>query len=152
MKFKILFLLMLSTLSGCSLLMPVELPNGPGETRSSLSPAEITWHAMNIIDMGQTLNIARRPDCYTEHNFLTRALIGEHPSTQSVIISSVAFSLVYRAASQFIEEHDHINEDGNHDTPWVLAKYSLNVLGLLTKGTTVFNNYKIGLKPFGSEC
>lgn len=107
---------------------------------------------MNVIDMGQTLNMSDCPDQYREANFMTKALIGEHPSSGSVVASSMAYSLLVRWGSEWLERQDHINEEGNHDTPWVLAKWSWYTALLVTKSATIYNNHQIGLRPFSSQC
>ena len=42
---------------------------------------EYAWHAMNIVDMGQTIHVAREPGCYREADWLTKRIIGEHRSS-----------------------------------------------------------------------
>jgi len=150
--FKLIILLCLCVLSGCSLLMPIEYLDNDNKVRSSMTDAEKVWHVMNVIDTAQTINIARAPECYKESNPLTRALIGEHPSTGNVIAIGVLYSVLYRAANQYIEDHNIINSDGYFDTGWGYAKLGLDVLGLATKGFTIGHNHTIGLRPFGSGC
>jgi hypothetical protein len=142
-------LFVIFSLSGCSMLMPIEHQD---RKNIHVSKAEAVWQAMHVIDMGQTLHIAKEPTCYREANPLTVSLIGEHPSEKEVIAVGILYAALYRWGSEFLERKDTLNENGNHHTPWVIAKYAFHTVGILTKGYTIANNHSIGLKPFGSGC
>lgn len=139
-------------LTGCQLIMPVEYEDNDKQVRSSFTSDEKMWHAMNIIDTAQTIHLARSPECFRESNFLTKELIGEHPSVGNVIAIGVIYSLAYRMANQYIENHISYNSDGYYDNGWGYAKIGLSVFGLVSKGYTIGNNHVIGMKPFGSGC
>lgn len=152
--------------SGCALIMPVE-SRAPVKRYAA---AEYTWQALNVIDYGQTMHLANseRTDaqmaewerrnytversCYQESNFLTKALIGEHPSEASVALSSIAFALAHYYVSAWLESKDTLNEAGAHNSPWVLANWAWHGVGLATKAFTVASNHSIGLRVGGKGC
>lgn len=148
----IFVLLATLVLSGCQLIMPVEYDDNDGHIRSSVTSDEKLWHAMNVIDTAQTIHLARSPECYSESNFLTKKLIGEHPSTEQAIAVGILYSLVYRMTNQYIEDRITYTADGYYGNGWGVAKITLSVLGLVTKGFTISSNHVIGMKPFGSGC
>jgi len=160
-------------MSGCSslqLILPVE---GRVEKRTDdkiFYAMEAVWHAENIVDMGQTMHIAssQRTDaqlqawtdrgftadryCYEEANFMTRPLIGKHPSRSEVALSSVAWSLLYRGVSEFLARKDTSNEYGERNSPWYIARWSWHLGMLGAKTWQIGHNSDIGLKPFGTGC
>lgn len=145
-------MLVAMVLSGCQLIMPVEYEDNDGKIRSSMTSDEKMWHAMNVIDTAQTVHLARSPECFRESNPMTKAIIGEHPSTGEAIAIGVLYSVAYRMANQYIEDKITYTSDGYYANGWGWAKVSLSVFGLVTKGFTIGNNHVIGLRPFGSGC
>lgn len=166
MKSPVIALSALITCSGCELIMPIE-SHAPVQRYKA---AEYTWQALNAVDMGQTLHLAesRRTDdqiaawksqgftvqrfCYEENNFATRSMIGPHPSQNSVALSSVVFGIAHYYVSAWLERKDTLNDEGAHNSPWVIATYGWHALGLVTKAATVINNHNIGLRFGGSGC
>lgn len=152
--------------TGCELIAPIDSRMPVQRYRA----AEYTWQALNVIDMGQTLHLAnaQRTDaqmstwkqqgftvernCYREANPMTRALIGEHPSQSSVVLSSVAFALIHYGVTAWLERKDTLNANDEHNSPWVVAARAWHGVGLVTKAATVINNHSIGLRFGASGC
>jgi hypothetical protein len=62
---------------------------------------EATWQAENIIDLSQTLKLARAPQTWSEVGTL-RIFCGSHPSTRQVWVGSIAFGIGHYAVSQLL--------------------------------------------------
>jgi len=145
-------------LTGCStlsLVLPTQVPYDKDDAKeygeashSSFTLAEGAWQSLNVIDMGQSLNIANSPTCFHETNPLTSALIGKHPSDSGVIITSIAYAIGYRMISQYLENKDTLDENGEY-TGWHDVYNIFQGTMLVTKAYTVWNNNNIGLRPFG---
>lgn len=129
-------------LSGCA------SPGGRNPSRT----AEIAWQVMHVVDAGQTMHIASAPGCYRESNFMTKAIVGEHPSESEVAAVMVGYALLHAWVSRWLDEKNTMNERGEYDSPWFVANTAWHGLGLLTKGATIANNHMIGLRPMGSGC
>ena len=110
--------------------------------------AELTWQAMNVVDLGQTLHIANGVDCYHERNPLTRTLIGRHPSEGAVIGVMVGYSALHFGVSKFLE---HQTKTTGRQF-WKVMEGAWHVVSLTTKANTVKDNHDIGLTPFGRGC
>ena len=109
---------------------------------SDVSPYhEYVFHTLNAIDMFQTISAAKKPGCYQEANPLTRRLIGKNPSSDSIVISSIAYSVLYHYGSDMIDKSS-------------LPKWTKNVtfsLGIAAKLNTVVNNHRIGAYVDGAR-
>lgn len=129
----------------------------PGERINVLglpmSKVELTWQVLNVIDAGQTINIARRPDCFREVGFPTQALIGEHPSESKVYATMALYSVAFHYASKWLENKDTRNYQGDYNSPWHVARVTFNIILISSKLYTVVNNYNVGVKPWsGGGC
>jgi uncharacterized protein YceK len=149
--------LMATSLSGCSLLMPIEVPTDKyvreetgTQYRSTFTPQEEVWHGLNLIDMSQTAGISKNPYCYREADPITKNIIGEHPSETGAVAVSVAYALGYRAISEYLERKSVPDENGENTSYWYATKHVWYALTLATKLITVADNHAIGLRPFGS--
>jgi len=111
-------------------------------------PEEALWQTANAVDFSQTVNTARRPDCYHEGAFPTRLVLGEHPSTGAVLAFGAAYGLFHLAISDYLRRQVEETELDR----W-RALYWVWELGTLADtGHNVLHNHSIGLKPLGSGC
>ncbi len=114
---------------------------------------EKAFHTMNVIDTGQTINIARRPDCFREVGFPTQQLIGSHPSETEVYLTSAAFGLAYHYGRKWFDRKVESAPAGSQEQGWwVIGRASLFGAILIGKGATIANNADIGLSPWGNGC
>jgi hypothetical protein len=131
-------------LSACAV-----VPTDPGSRR-----AELAWQALNVADTVQTLQVAQHPQCWREANPLSRALIGEHPSSGEVGVLMVTYAYTHAAISTWLDAKTRaaIDNDSGARGAWYTGRIIWHVAGLLTKGTTVANNANLGLWPNGAHC
>jgi uncharacterized membrane protein len=134
--------------------------------------AQTAWQAMNVIDMGQTLHIARsaRTDeqmaawaakdftvdryCYQEVNPITRAIIGKHPSQKEAVISSALWAIGHAVATRWLDkrtEQAFATESPNRGA-WYVGRISFHAFTLGTKAWQINHNNNFGIKPFGRGC
>lgn len=59
---------------------------------------EVAWQVLHVVDWGQTLNIADRPDKYHEIN----PIIGEHPSRERVNIVMGTTTVLHVAITHYL--------------------------------------------------
>jgi hypothetical protein len=143
----------LISLSGCA---SVERYLGPGwEDRADSNPddkfvlAEGAWQTLNVLDSMQTIHIANAPECYSEGNPVTRALVGEHPSKEKVIAVGIVYGLAHYGISKWLERKE--NEQGQ-TSGWRTLRITWHIAGLINKGFSTTRNHSLGLRPLGSEC
>lgn len=128
-KLLVIPLLLLSV--GCS-----SLPKDP------LWKAELGWQVLHGVDVLQTVNgPGRNPECFYESGFITKDLIGEHPSTGQVIAWGVGSSLLHFGVTSLL---DHINAK-----PWV--KIAWQGVTLTTTSATIIQNHREGVRPWGDN-
>lgn len=133
-------LCLLALLQGCS-------------TWQEMPLHEKTFHVMNAVDYGQTVNIARRPDCFREVGFPTKQMWGSHPSETEVALSSAAFSLAYHYGRKWFDRKVESHPQGSQKRGlWGVGRATFFGAVLIGKGATIANNADIGLTPFGSGC
>lgn len=149
-------------LAGCSVL----------PTNRASGIAEGAWQAMNVIDTGQTMHIAksRRTDaqmaawaardftaeryCYEEANFLTRAVIGKHPSSGEAAAMGLAWAWGHARVTSWLD--DRTERAFDRESPsrgaWYVGRIAWHGVSLVTKAWQINRNNNIGLKPFASGC
>ncbi len=88
---------------------------------------EAAGFALRMIDMGQTLQIARNPERYHEHN----PILGKHPSKEEVIAYFAAASLAHVAVTHYLPAKCR---------PWFQG------ISIGISGVCIMNNLSIGLK------
>jgi len=100
---------------------------------------ETVWQLTHSVDVAQTVQAARDPNCYGEKNFL----IGPHPSVPTVIVSGLAISAGHWMFTDWIERNfrDHL---------WVQDLWF--VTSTFVVGHAVANNWQIGLRVGSSKC
>lgn len=115
----------------------------------SLTPSEraqATWHTLNLIDMGQTDHLARAPDCYSEGNPITKALIGEHPQRAEAAAVGIAYAAGYHFVSRWLDEKVEERPRMRYlRTAW-------HVLSIGTKAAIVARNHDHGLRVGSASC
>ena len=141
MKTRILTILLASCLAGCA-------------TWEEMPPYEKAWQAMNVIDAGQTIHIAREPSCYREVGFPTQTLIGEHPSQSEVYATMAAYALAYHWTTKWLDRKVERAFERQSDTRgiWYSLRVAFHGGMIISKGATIVNNQSIGLDPWGSGC
>jgi hypothetical protein len=102
-----------------------------GDAIKSLPKEEWVWQSLHIIDTAQTIQISRNPDKYVEKN----PILGKHPSTTSVIVWSVATSVIHGGIIYGLEKVDAPN--------WFIK--TVEYISIAEKGNAVYTNFKIGL-------
>lgn len=140
----------LSTCAGCS---TVSHYVGPGwadrmdnEPEQKFILAETAWHTLNALDTMQTVHIASSPECFSETNFMTREIIGEHPSKGEAIAVGVVYSLAFHYVGRWLKRK------AEDDSDWQSVRTGWTVFSLASKIFTVGHNHAIGLRPNGSGC
>ncbi len=102
--------------------------------------SEIAWQTLHAVDAAQTLSIARDP-CYIESDPLTRAVIGERPSTAEVAAWAIGSAVIHAAVSNKLERHA---------PGWVTTVW--HSLSLGSKGLTIASNHAEGVRITGDNA
>jgi hypothetical protein len=110
---------------------PFAVPFKP--LRSGPAMLEAAWQVENLIDLSQTLKIARSPDQWQEVGTLS-LLYGAHPTVSQVWVGSLLFGLGHYAVSALLE---------NADMPKTLAVWQ--VTSLTYKTWDLQRNERVGL-------
>lgn len=134
--------LILAMCSGCATIEPTS------------TKAEAVWQVLNVVDTAQTVNIARRPDCFREVDPLTSRLIGSKPDTAEVLAVGLAYAWAHDRISGWLDRKTEAAiVDGRESRgAWYVARFSWHAVGLFTKARVVANNHAIGMRPFGDGC
>jgi len=104
-----------------------------------------TWQAMNFIDYGQTMAIAKSPRCHAEGSEPTRTLIGEHPSETQVTVMFAAYALAYHYGSKWL---DRKAERGDS---WKAIRTVTQVGLLSSKAYNIARNHDHSLRMFQED-
>lgn len=148
--FLILALLLLFT-TGCATVAPDGL--FPREHGSRV--AEKTWLTLHAVDTMQTVQIARRPECYRESNPFASAVYGsDTPSESRVLVTNVALAFVHSAVSRWFDDNvaaSQLADDGNVGG-WYVGRIAWHTVSLLGTGGAVIGNFSIGLTPTSARC
>jgi hypothetical protein len=122
--------------------IPYQGPHGfavafkPLSTESAIT--EVLWQAENIVDIQQTLKIAREPQNYHEVGTLS-IFAGDHPTVRQVYVVSIAFGIAHYAVTRAIENL----VDANPDYRVLQRVWSYGTLG--AKTWNIQRNAHIGL-------
>jgi hypothetical protein len=127
---------------------------GCATTETSSTRAEAVWQGLNVLDTAQTLNIAKRPDCFREVDPLTSRLIGSKPDTAEVLAVGLAYAWAHDRVSGWLDRKTTAAVIDGRDSrgAWYVARIGWHAVGLVTKAHTVANNHSIGMRPFGAGC
>lgn len=129
-------------LGGCA-----SLSLAPTKTDSfPTTPLEIAYQVTNAVDFAQTVNTARRPDCYRESDLVTSQIIGSHPSTQSVEAMWAIQSAAHYLVSNWLDRE----AEATGSRSWEVARIIWHGAMLGNSIRNVVANERIGLRPFGS--
>jgi len=128
--------------TGCTTL------RAPTRTPDSFPSAgfEAAYQVSNAFDFATTVNTARRPDCYHEAGFPTEQIIGRHPSSSSVEAYWAVSSAVHYTVSRWLDRE----VDATDSDVWRAARWTWHVLTIAASVKADVNNYRIGLRPFGT--
>lgn len=128
-------------LSGCAFQIQLGGPK-PHLERSS---AETIYQSLLVLDASQTVNLARRPDCYYERG-LFREIGGEHPSEGGVALSWAVVSTTHSIVSGFLSRQ----ADDSDGKGWRFMYNAWQAVTIADRVRGVYNNHQNGLRPFGS--
>lgn len=99
---------------------------------------ELSWQGLNVVDMFQTIQIAKNGQCFQEVGTLS-FLTGPHPSERSAIGGSILFGVLHYGGTRLIE--NLVDENPNYRILQRIWGYG----GLLLKGQNDWHNHQIGL-------
>lgn len=100
---------------------------------ADISKHEIAWQTMHLIDVMQTIDIARSDGGFYEKNPMTRKFIGSHPEVDDVIKWGVGTSIAHYFIMGFI------------DRKFPNSKY-IRIADNLYKFNIIASNHSIGLR------
>lgn len=98
--------------------------------------SEVYWQALHVVDIAQTVQIAKNPHCHSEGNPWTQKLIGNNPRESEVYPWGIVSSVVHFFGMRLL---DKWLDDGDYNVPLRLADN-------ITKTSTVINNHQAGLR------
>lgn len=100
---------------------------------------EIAWQALNLIDAGQTVTIARQPTQWHEVNYVSVRIVGEHPSEGRALALMAGYAVAHAGIAYLLDCKDP------GSGPWHVASVAWGYATLTEKGLTVANNYRLGI-------
>jgi len=106
---------------------------------SPMAQREIAWQALNVVDTGQTITIARQPSQLEEGNFITQSLVGRHPTERNTYAMMAGYAILHAGVSVWLDS----NDPGRG--PWHVASLIWGYGMLTGKGLTVANNFGKGI-------
>jgi hypothetical protein len=136
-----ILIILAALMSGCSFQIQLGGPK-PHFERSS---AETIYQSLLAADAAQTVNIARRPDCYTEIG-LFRNIGGSHPSEGGVAASWAVVATGHSIVSGFLSRQ----ADDSDGKGWRYAYNIWQAVTIADRIQGVYRNHRDGLRPFGS--
>jgi len=101
----------------------------------NLPKSEIVWQLINGADVAQTYSMSI-DTCFKEENFLTKAIIGEHPHPDKVLAIGLAWAVGHVFYSSWLE-----NSKMGEST-----KNIIRMLDFGSKGITIATNHQIGIR------
>lgn len=109
------------------LILMLALPLPSMAWNKSDTQRETIWQLIHVVDWGQTVDIAKNPNRYSEIN----PLIGEHPSVNDVHRYMIASSLTHYLVSRTLK-------------PRYRKYWQYITIGMT--GTLIAHNYSVGLR------
>jgi len=101
---------------------------------------ELVWQGLHVVDVLQTLNGPASDICYKEGNSATVAMIGEHPSRQSLIGWAVGGAVIHWGVSKLLD----------HYAPaWTLTTWQ--AVSIADTSTGIYQNNQLGIKLWGDN-
>jgi hypothetical protein len=128
------------TLGGCVSFEPGERPLQP------FTKTELAYQLVSAADFATTINIARRPDCYSEGGMPTAMIIGNKPSVASVAGWWALQATLHVGISSWLEREADATDSQYY-------RGAAKIWQSVTIGYSAYNlvhNYQIGLRPFGN--
>jgi len=116
-----------------------------------MTGTEVAWQTMNAIDIVQTLQVAKFPECYEESNWMTKALIGKHPSESEVLAVGVLYGWGHAKISEMIRSRMTFDENGDPSNAWEAVNIVWNLFSFVGTGSAVLHNHQIGVRPFNNS-
>jgi hypothetical protein len=114
--------------------------------RPEAQATEAAWQALNVVDAGETVTIAREPGLYHEADPLGRLELGEHPTTGRVYAVMAAEGVAHLIITRWLDHEDH------GTGAWHAASIAWQAVTLGWKGYDVGHNAAIGIEPWlGAE-
>jgi hypothetical protein len=103
---------------------------------------EIAWQALNVVDTGQTVSIARNPWDYHEANPALDTFTGPHPTEKSVYVTMACYAVAHAAVSYWLDSRD------TGSGGWHVANLVWGYGSLAEKGLWIEHNFKNGITPW----
>ncbi len=119
----------------------------PAAFEFATSPArnvQLGITALILVDMAQTLTIARSQDCLHEGNPLAAAFIGKYPEPARVVAVNALAIVGHWALGSYLDRKARVSDR------WAVAQRVYQALTLAGHGAAVANNISKGIKPFSS--
>lgn len=98
------------------------------------------YQATSVVDMTQTIHMAREPMCWKEANVYTRYLVGEHPTEKAVVAVMLSYATIQWIAAYKIFEVSKV------------AYYAFQAASIYPSVRVIHRNHQLGLRPFGTGC
>jgi hypothetical protein len=100
--------------------------------------------ALILVDMAQTLTIARSQDCLEEGNPLAAAFIGKYPQPARVVAVNALAIVGHWALGSYLDRKARVSDR------WAIAQRVYQALTIGGHGAAVANNVSKGIRPFSS--
>lgn len=97
-------------------------------------PYELAWQGANVVDALQTATLHDDP-CLKEGHPLTRALIGENPSRESVAAWAIGGALLHAGVTNLLLERG-----------WLRSARAWQLISLSDKGVAIAINHSNGVR------
>lgn len=118
---RVLPVVLVACLSGCSTLR---------------QPEELTWQALRVVDVLQTMEFRVDP-CVEEAHSITRRIIGKEPTKEAVIMNGIGGAAIHLGVSHFLRER-------------YPRSYALwQTVSIFDTGSAVYGNHAIGIRIGG---
>ena len=104
--------------------------------------SEAAYDTLTIVDMGQTVTIARNPQIASEVGPITRNVIGSHPSTKAVYEYMASEMLLHGVVTFLLDRADP------GSGPWHTASLLWQGAGIVNEAASVTLNFSQGIDPW----
>jgi len=121
------------------LLAFIALPCNASQFSKAEATEEIAFQILNVIDIGQTLDIKHHPNIHEGRLFESGGsaeIIGEHPSDAQVVGWLAVEGAAHYAISRYMIRHDA--------PKWLVHAWQAVTIGM--KANCIQSNYHLGLK------
>lgn len=118
---------------------------GCAEMSTQARATEAAWQVMNVVDIGQTVTIAREPQNWHETNPVLCAMATNHPQVGRVYAAMIGDAVLHYAVTRLLDSQD------KGTGAWHVANIAWESVTLGEKGYNVAHNYSVGLKPWAGR-